>query len=129
MNKPSYTNHPIYQILEDLAHKAGINIKYAELPERTFGECLDGNRTILMSATNIYINDKDEDGGNNASFYLAHEMAHALVDNMYSYNKYDYDHDIVCYKFIDADADKVGGALYNLALNIYEQKEIEKLKD
>ena len=126
MNKPSYTNHPIYQILEEIAHKAGIKIDYVKLADRVFGECLDYNRTILMSDINIYINDKDEDGGSNASFYLAHEMAHALIDNMYSYNKYDYEHDTATYKFIDADDDKVGGALYHLALMIYEQNEMEK---
>ena len=56
-----------------------------------------------------------------------HTKLHTLVDEMYHYNEYDYDNDIVTYKFIDADADKIGGALFNLAVMIYEKNEMSKL--
>ena len=126
MTKPDYTKFPIYQILEGLACKAGIKIEYKNLPQNMHGQCFSEERKIVMSDTNIYTNDNDDEGGNNASFILSHEIAHALIDKMYKYNEFDYDNDIVTYKFIDADADKIGGALYNLALMIYEQNEVSK---
>ena len=60
---------------------------------------------------------------------MAHEIAHAIINNLYFFNEYDYDHDIVTYKFIDADADKIGGALYNLALMIHERNEMAKFEN
>ena len=129
MKKPNYTHFVIYKILEDLAYKAGIKIEYNELPTNTYGQSFSKESKIVMSNTNIYIDNKDEDGGNNASFILAHEIAHTLINKMYDYNEYDYDNDIVTYKFIDADADKIAGALYNLALMIYEQNEMSKLNN
>lgn len=128
MKKPNYTEYPIYQILEDMAYKAGIKIEYDKLAKNIHGQSFSEERKIIMSSTNIYINDSDNEGGNNASFILAHEIAHTLVDKMYHYNEYDYDNDIVTYKFIDADADKIGGALYNLALMIYERNEEAKFE-
>ncbi len=129
MKKPSYTNFPIYEILEDLSSKAGIKIEYEKLPKNVFGKCFNDVRKIIMSDTNVYCSDKDEDGKNNASFILAHEIAHVLVDELYHYNEFDYDNDIVTYKFIDADADKIGGALYNLALMIHERNEMAKFEN
>lgn len=129
MKKPSYTDFAIYRILEDLAYKAGIKIEYNKLPNNTNGLSFSEERKIVMSNTNIYIDNKDEVGGTNASFILAHEIAHALINKMYNYNEFDYDNDIVTYKFIDADADKIGGALYNLALMIHEQNEMLKFEN
>ena len=129
MKKPSYTNFPIYEILEDLSSKAGIKIEYGKLPKNVFGKCFNDERKIIMSDTNVYCSNKDEDGKNNASFILAHEIAHAIINNLYFFNEYDYDHDIVTYKFIDADADKIGGALYNFALMIHERNEMAKFEN
>ena len=128
MKKPNYTKYPIYQILEDLAYKAGLKIEYKKLKERISGQYFRDEQKIVMSDTNIYCNENDEDGGYNASFYLAHEIGHALIDEKYTYNEFDYDHDLVTYKIVDADADKVGGALFNLALMIYERNEVAKFE-
>ena len=91
MKKPSYTNFPIYEILEDLSSKAGIKIEYGKLPKNVFGKCFNDERKIIMSDTNVYCSNKDEDGKNNASFILAHEIAHAIINNLYFFNEYDYD--------------------------------------
>ena len=53
MKKPSYTNFPIYEILEDLSSKAGIKIEYGKLPKNVFGKCFNDERKIIMSDTNV----------------------------------------------------------------------------
>ena len=123
MKKPSYTKYPLYCILEDLANKAGIKIEYEKLDERQYGKYSKDEKRIVMSDTNIYCNENDEDGGYNASFSLAHEIGHALIEETYFYDEELYDRDIVTYKIIDSDADKVGGALLKYALMVSEQEQ------
>lgn len=129
MKKPKYTNGALYTILEDIVKQAGIKIEYCKLDSNLFGEQLSDSNIIRMSNKNIYRNDNDKDGTWNATFILAHEFAHKLIDGFYSFNEFEYEHDMATYKFIDADADKIGGALYSLALLIYEQNQKQMLEN
>ena len=112
---PDYVDDPIYIELVSLAGNAGIKIKYAEKGENEesvgFAKVDEYGASIICMMTNY-------DYGTNeyVNFVFAHELAHVLVDAFYGdkthYSYVDKSH---VRRFIEADADKVGAALYSLA--------------
>ena len=47
MEKPKYTEFPIYRILVDLAYKAGIKIEYGKLAKNIYGQSFSEERKII----------------------------------------------------------------------------------
>ena len=114
---PDYTEFPIYKTLADIAKNAGITVEYVDK------KLIDENEVAIGGSApdeykNIVSMAKNHDYGTfeYATFVLAHEIAHTLLKELYSdtANFYYADKIHIC-RFFEADADKIGVALYNLA--------------
>lgn len=114
---PNYTTNEIYKALAKIAQNAGITIEYVEKQQMDEDSNVIGN-----SVANEYPNkvnmaiDHDYGTFEYATFVLAHEIAHTLTKELYSEaaNFYYQDKEYIRH-FFEADADKIGVALYTLA--------------
>ena len=114
---PDYTEFPIYKALADIAENAGITIEYVDkvsIDKDGFtigGSAPDDQKNMVSMAKN-----HDYGTFEYATFVLAHEIAHTLIKELYSEKANDdYPDKIHIRNFFEADADKIGVALYNLA--------------
>lgn len=124
---PEYVRDSTYQELVSLAVSAGMKIEYVPFEALqgnglgvVFGE-LSGDEyqtVIRMIGDDEHYPDRET-----ATFTLAHEMAHALTRGFYSESAdFIYPERYRIRQFIEADADKIGAALYRLAEDIAIRK-------
>ena len=111
---PIYTENDVYKELAAIAKNAGIKIEYHEKPdENTIGTAKAreyGEPIVTMMANHDYGTQEF------AAFALAHEIAHVLTDGFYGDGAQHFYRDKMHVRcFVEADADKVGAALYSLA--------------
>ena len=114
---PNYTEFPIYKTLADIAQNAGITVEYIDKNLINEDETDIGTST-LNEYKNIVSMAKNHDYGTfeYATFVLAHEIAHTLTKKLYSETAiFGYEDNMHINRFFEADADKIGVALYNLA--------------
>ena len=112
---PFYTEHPVFEELVTLAKNAGIEVKYIKKGEGVLAGAM--SQPCEYSTPEIHMMvDYDYGEHEYASFVLAHELAHALVNTFYGGAAHHFYPDTEhVRRFIEADADKVGAALYALA--------------
>jgi len=111
---PSYTENPVYQELVIMANNAGIKIEYREQDDdNVVGEA---RAPEYQEPVVDMMNNFDYGTDEHAAFLLAHEIAHTLVSSFYSEASHHFYQDTSHVRwFIEADADKIGAALYCLA--------------
>lgn len=110
---PDYTEYSVYKELITLSENAGIKIEYTEKQGYAIGGAK--SHEYETPVINMMIN-HDYGTFEYASFVLAHEIAHTLIDGFYGEGTHHFYSDTEhIHRFIEADADKVGAALYSLA--------------
>jgi len=109
---PEYTEFNIYKELVSLAEGAGIKVQYREKEEYVIGSSSPDEFIHVVSM----MVEHDYGTVEFAAFVLAHEIAHSLLKDFYSGEaNHLYTDRTHIHQFMEADADKIGAALYTLA--------------
>ena len=114
---PDYANDEIYQVLASLCERAGCVITYTDLIEQgAYAQAREFSGIDMPLQNNFSSQDQ-------ANLVLAHELAHHLTGGWYVDSEmHNYFNDLPLHWAEEADADRVGAALYKLAELIAKKK-------
>lgn len=106
MQTPQYASFPAFVELSSLARRAGITIRFGDVPPHAYAQSRD-NLIVLPQAMRFQ-------SPEHAAIVLGHEIAHTVINRFYQ-GEGDNDGDLPRHMLMEADCDRLGTFLYLLA--------------